>query len=333
MLKPHYLRLFLSLSLFCLFLPQSLGAQITYDGPIIDRLNKWDSYPSHLFYGGKHHIWWCSRATVQGCLSTYVDGIFHVVKTGSLGAGGWTGWQEVFTHNQSPWSCNHTCDPSVIRGAFTYNSQTYTHALYWTSDNNALQPGIDNAVGVAFSNDGLTWTAHPTPVITTYNVPNGSYGAGAGGVAFDPVTGKLMHAYDDTTVNPASRLKDSTDGLSFTPTPPYATQLSVAAPGQNLAPDIVYHMQGSRWYAAVQVFDQEIRVLRSRTTNDLLGLWDVIGTFNSLVTGNARNNNPGLGKNAGGSLYVDAQGWAYVFFGTGTNQASTWKVAQGRFRP
>lgn len=142
-----------------------------------------------------------------------------------------------------------------------------------------------------------------------------------------------MLAYDDTTMNPASRLKQSSNGIAFTPSPPTLTQLSTAAPGQSLAPDISYNSLNQRWYATVQVFDQEVRILRARNTNDLLGPWDLIGTFNSTVTGNVRNNNPGLGKNGNGSLYIDAQGWAYVFFGTGTNQASTWQVAQGRFRP
>lgn len=172
MLKPirRFVICVVLLSAFC----PSLRAQIAYDGMILDRLNKWDSYPSHLFYGGKHHIWWCSRSTVHGCLSTYTDGIFHAVKTGSLGPGGWTGYQEVFNRTQSPWSCNHTCDPSVIRGTFSYNGVSYTHAMYWTSDTNMVTPGVDNAVGVAFSNDGLTWTPYPSPVVTTFNPPNGS---------------------------------------------------------------------------------------------------------------------------------------------------------------
>jgi hypothetical protein len=311
-------------------------AQVVYDGAILDRVGKWDSYPSHLFYGGKHHIWWCSRSSVQGSLSTFVDGIFHAVKTGSLGTGGlggWTGYTEVFNHTQSPWSSNHTCDPSVVLGTFSYNGKTYSMAMYWTSDTNMVTAGVDNAVGVAFSNDGIAWTPYPFPVITTYNSPNGTYGAGAGSVNFDPTTGRLVYAYDDTTLSPVSRLKQTTDGISFVPTPPYATQLSAAGPGQGSAPDIAYNPQNLRWYAVVQVLDQEILVLRASNQNDLFGPWDLIGVFDSTITRNASNNNPGLGKIANGTLYIDAQGWAYAFFGTGTSNASTWQVAQGRFRP
>jgi hypothetical protein len=74
-------------------------------------------------------------------------------------------------------------------------------------------------------------------------------------------------------------------------------------------------------------------VLRSSNTNDLLGPWVEVGTFNSAITGNLSNNNPGLGRNSDGMLYIDGQGWAYAFFGTGTHNSSTWQVAQGRFRP
>lgn len=326
----------LCFSVCCILFSHALLAQVAYDGAILDRLGKWDSYPSHLFYGGQHHIWWCSRSTVSGSLSTYTDGIFHAVKTGSLGLGGlggWAGYTEVFNNTKSPWSTNHTCDPSVIRGTFSYNGKAYTHAMYWTSDTNAVTAGVDNAVGVAFSNDGLTWIPYPSPVITTYNPPDGSYGAGAGSVNFNPATGKLAYAYDDTTLSPVSRLMETTDGITFTPSPPYSTQLSAVSPSQGRAPDIAFDPQNLRWYATVQVLDQEVRVLRSSNTNDLFGPWVQVGLFNSVLTGNVRNNNPGLGKNADGTLYIDAQGWAYVFFGTGTAQASTWQVAQGRFRP
>lgn len=306
-------------------------AQILYDGAIIDRLNKWDSYPTHLFYDGKHHVWWCSRSSVSGTVSQYVDGIFHVVKTGSLGPGDWTGWQEVLNHANTPWPNNHVCDPSVIRGSFSYNSNTYSHALYWTSDTNSTQGGIDNAVGVAFSNDGLTWVPLPTPVITTYNPPNGTYGAGAGGVALDPTTGKLLYAYDDTTLSGPTRLKESTDGRTFTPTPPYETRLYATVFGSS-SPDISFNPQDSYWYATVQLYDVAVYVLRSRYKQAPLAQWDVLGVIDVTTTGNVRNNNPGLGKDSNSHLFVDSQGWAYVFFGTGTDSPSTWQVAQARFR-
>ena len=60
-----------------------------------------------------------------------------------------------------------------------------------------------------------------------------------------------------------------------------------------------------------------------------------MGIFNSTATGSPQNHNPGLAKNSDGSLYTDAQGWAYAFLTVGLERpdVTTWAVGQGRFRP
>lgn len=317
-----------------LAVPGLATAQVAYDGPILDRANKWDGQPAHLVIGGTHHMWWCS----QGPGSK--DVIYYSKKTGSLGPGGWSTPQQVLDHTQVTWADSFICDPSVIRGSFSYNGTAYAYALFFT----AFVPssGGENSIGVAFSNNGINWVTHISPVI----VPSGNpafYGAGMSGVAFHPTTGKLMHAYLDTTYSPILRLNETTNGLSFTPSPPSATQLHAAGrqgdDGQG--PDIAYHPGDGHWYAAIKnhdpkgIYDGESRVLRSVNPNDLLGAWQVIGIFNSTVTGKPQNHNPGIGKTANGSLHADAQGWAYVFFAVGQERPAvgTWQIAQGRFRP
>lgn len=311
-------------------------SQIAYDGMILDRLNKWDGYPAHLFDGTKHIIWWCSQA------SDGKDSIWRAQKTGDLvpaGPGGWGTYSQVLTHGQISWADSHICDPSVIRGTFTHGSNTYSHALYFT----AQVPGpVEAKIGLAFSNDGISWTPSSAAVVVPYGTAPG-YGAGMSGVAYHPANGRLLHAYLDSTQTPILRLNESIDGKTFFPVPSYPTQLHAAGRRGNdgQGPDISYNPRDGYWYAAIKnydsagIYDGETRILRSRNANDLLGPWDVIGVFNSTVTGLPQNHNPGLGKLLNGNLYIDSQGWAYVFFSVGQERPNvrTWQIAQGRFRP
>jgi hypothetical protein len=83
------------------------------------------------------------------------------------------------------------------------------------------------------------------------------------------------------------------------------------------------------------IYDGETRILRAVDANSLVGSWQVIGALNSTITGWPQNHNPGLAKNADSTLYIDASGWAYVFFGVGLERpnTSTWEIAQARFQP
>jgi hypothetical protein len=330
------------LAVILLFMPIVLQAQIAYDGVILGRANHYDGYPAHLFYGGKHFMWWCSQG------SNGFDVIYYAFKNTTLGAGGWSTPQLVFSPTNSPWTTRHTCDPSVIKGNFSYQGGHYSLAMYYTSWRNldcappATCLGGRNAIGVAFSNDGIAWVANPTPVLAGNSTVVTDYGAGQSGVAFDPVTNILQHAYRDTSQNPLFRLNQTSNGVQFTPNPAAPMLLDEAArDGFGQAPDIAWNPADSHWYAVIKdadlsgTSDGETRVLRSRSQGTLLGSWEVIGVFNSTVTGWPQNPNPGLGKNGDGSLYIDAQGWAYAFFSVGNVRpdVASWEIAQARFRP
>lgn len=328
-----YLRILTLLLVTSSAVPVAL-AQIAYDGTILDRANRWDGYPAHLFYNGKHHIWWCSQG------NNVKDVIYYSSKSNSLGPGGWSTPVQVLANAQVPWASNHVCDPSVIRGSFSYNGNNYTHALYFTAD--TAGGDTEASIGVAFSSNGTSWTAYPIPVVS-YAGPSGLYGAGMSGVARHPSSGKIMHAYLDTTYNPLLRLNETVNGISFSPSPPWATQLHAAGRLGNdgQGPDIAYNTSDGHWYATIKnhdpqgIYDGETRVLRATNANDLLGSWQVIGILNSSVTGFPQNHNAGLGKLQDGQLFVDSQGWAYVFLTVGQQRPNvgTWQVAQGRFRP
>lgn len=311
-----------------------------YDGVILGSSGTWDAYPSHLYVNGIHNIWWCGTSSIGGSLSTHVDAVFHSQKPSSLGPGGWSARSEVFNHQHVAWASNHVCDPSVANGSFNFGSSTYDYALYFTADTNDATAGVDNAIGVAFSNDGGTWTSNPTPVIEPDNGFNGSYGAGMSGVSWDGSF--LVHTFFDSTNGNRIRLKESTDGIQFSPTPSQNTFISDSGrnPGDGQGPDIAYSPSEERWYAVIKThspngtYDGETRVLRATQPNELLGTWEVIAIFNSADTGWALNHNPALAKNADGTLFRNSEGWGYVFISVGNELPDwpSWNIAQGRFR-
>lgn len=323
------LRFLIVLSLLLGTVSGVLHAQLVYDGVILGRTGKYDGYPTHLFVSGTHHIWWCSQGTY--------DEIWHATKVGSLGSGGWSTPTKAFGTGQSPWSLKHTCDPSILKGSFSYSGRSYGYVMYYTS----IRSTGDNAIGAAFSNDGLIWKAHTSPVITPSAATTG-YGAGMSGVAYKPGTSVIEHTYLDATLSPLLRVTEGTGGLAFSPLPGTATQLDFA--GRNSGgqgPDIAYYPLDQHWYATIKnsdpqgIYDGEVRILRALDPNTLSGAWQVIGTINSSITGLTQNQNPGLAKNTDSTLYMDASGWAYVFFTVGLPRpdVSTWDIAQARFKP
>ncbi len=313
-----------------------LSSQIAYDGVLVGRANKWDSGPAHVFFGGQHTLWWASQG------ANYTDVIYRSTKNTSLGPGGWSTPAPVLSHQQVPWADLHVADPSVVRGSFSLSGTSYSYAMLFTA-NLIGGIGTDNRIGAAFSNDGITWAPYSNPVVSPASGATTDYGAGMSGIALDPLSGQFMHAFLDSTAAPIMRLNQTPDAVTFTPTPTISTQLAAAGRQGNdgQGPDIAFNPVDRHWYATIKchdpqgIYDGETRVLRSTNPYDLQGGWDLVGTFNSTVTGLPQNHNPGLGKYGDGSLYIDAQGWAYVFFTVGNERpdVGTWQIAQGRFRP
>jgi hypothetical protein len=311
----------------------SAQTSILYDGVILDRPNVHDGNPAHILWNGTHYIWWGSKGTSG-------DVIYMSKKAGSLGAGGWAAPTKVFGKGQTGgWADNHTNDPSIIGGPFSFSGKNYALAMYYTADRNC--GGCNNAIGVAYSKDGSIWNSVTLPVVVPGTNPTTLYGAGMSGAAKDPGSGAILHAYFDATY-PNIRLNSSTDARTISPIPGNITQLaSMGRFGDGQGPDIAYHAPSGYWYAAIKCTDQfgqydgEVRLLKSTQPGTLLGAWTLLGFIDRSVTGTIHNAQPGLGKNLDGSLYVDGSGWAYVFFITGqpAPNITVRAVSQARFLP
>lgn len=311
-----------------------------FDGVLFGRLGKYDAYPTHLFHNGVHRIWFCGLSAIDGELTNESDAIYYITKSGTLSAGGWTSPLMVLNITQIPFGSNHVCDPSVVLGNFSYNGTAYSHVMFLTADTNANGGvGVDGVVGVAYSNNGKMWTVHPQPVLEPPFF-DASYGAGESGAAW--LNNEIYHVYWDTPAGGEIYLTRTVDGINHTA--PAPTQIGNygfgASSHPNNAADIAYDPTTQRWYAIVNTDDAQgnalstVRVLQS-TTQDILGAWEVIATYDRNFTGYPWQHNPTLAKKADTTLYRDTNGWAHVLFEVGTGDFwnhKSWDIASGRFR-
>ncbi|WP_431879271.1 beta-xylosidase [Amycolatopsis sacchari] len=146
--------------------------------------------PTVMLDGGTTRMWWCSQyptAPPPGddilyAESPSLDGPF----TGPGGAVP----PAVLSGNPGQFDGAHTCDPSVIRVDGTYY-------LYYTGA--AGDHALGNAIGLATSTDGLTWTRRPGPVVgPSHDVHRDNlYGAGQPSAVY--LDGWFYLMFTDTT--------------------------------------------------------------------------------------------------------------------------------------
>lgn len=134
----------------------------TPPGAVVGRYDVYDYSPSVIQTGNLQQFWWCGIATNPTHSSQTTDTIQYesIDVTTQVKVGPMT----VLAETAGAWDSMFTCNPHVIRGVFTNplgDKTTYTYALYYVGTSN----GTNNSIGVAFSNDGMTWKKYPNPVV------------------------------------------------------------------------------------------------------------------------------------------------------------------------
>jgi hypothetical protein len=149
--------------------------------------------PSVLLEGGRYRMWWCSQLGVAKpagddillAESTSLDRTFAA-------PGGSSRATPVFSGRPGAFDAMHTCDPSVIRVAGLYY-------MYYTGAAGDHDHG--NAIGLATSHDGRSWTRvnDGEPLVrSAREVSNGNtYGAGQPSALY--LGGKFYLMFTDTT--------------------------------------------------------------------------------------------------------------------------------------
>ena len=199
--------------------------------------------PSIIESGNTRQFWWCSQGINPNDNSQNTDAIYYASVNMVTHAA--VGPLLVLAETPGSWDAAFTCNPKVIEGVFANplgDGQTYSYAMYYA----ATATGINN-IGVAFSNDAITWKKYPQPVI----VSNAQTGYGVGQPALYNADHKsaITMFYEDSDPTNHHVAAVSPDGVHFTV---QGILTSNGLDSDDPAPiwgDMSYDTKAGEWYA------------------------------------------------------------------------------------
>lgn len=304
----------------------AIGEASTTVGPkVVGNYGLYNYSPSVILSGDIQQFWWCGQGHNPNNPSQDTDTIQY--ESINLRTGAVVGPQAVLGETPGAWDSAYTCNAQVVKGSFTNplgNGANYTYAMYYVGT--AQTAGTLNSIGVAFSNDGITWTKYPTPVIS-YNPSDTGYGVGQPAPYNSNGTNGIYLLYESTYPSLEHVEVTSTDGVHFTNQAVITTNglSQVETAGQSTSSaaswgDAAYDYQGGYWYA---VFNTNVRnpsttggftergqfgsiVYRIPTASLLTGSspWQQVFTVDTNLTGFESNFIPGFLRDQYGNVNV-----------------------------
>lgn len=193
----------------------------------------YDYAPSVLWDGAQWIMYHCGFYA-----GTNSDAIFRSTSADGVN---WTAPQVVLTiGGGGAWDSAHVCDPSVLKGVSVAG---YSWAMWYTGV--APTGGLPgpNSVGLALSNDGISWVKYGgNPVIDCRAVDGHYWGCG------QPSAVKVVSTYylSHTEIVPGftgNRARTSSDGLSWT------SGTTFTLPTGDVGADFMY--SNGTWYSTV----------------------------------------------------------------------------------
>ncbi|PKU25112.1 putative Ig domain-containing protein [Telmatospirillum siberiense] len=282
---------------------------------------------SVLTDGQTDYIWSCSNQQP----SVIQDSIFYTVAPSGEVPATLPTSVAVAPSSAAPWGSFHLCDPSVVRGSFSYFGTPYRYAMFATGT--PLNASTDNSVGVAYANDPAgPWTVAPTPVVANPYATS-AWGEGQPSVVYASGSNVLLTWTDGSPtltrteaawITLSSQAGDSGPGWSMTV--PWAIsggglRMTTAAGDYLHDADMSYDPASGLVYAARPVgpyptagstqVESAVEVDSLPLANFLAGngTWSRVGaTITSAQSGAGRNDNPALVRNMDGTLPAGAVG-------------------------
>jgi hypothetical protein len=219
----------------------------------VGNLGQYNYSPSVIETGNTRQLWWCSPGANPSDPSQNTDAIYYEsINMSTLESKGPT---LVMAETSGSWDAALLCNPKVIGGIFENplgDGNTYKYAMYYVATQ--WLSGDGNSIGVAFSNDGISWKKHPLPVIAA-TTPT-SYGVGQPSVYNTDHKAAIYLLYEDTFPTLHHVAATSTDGVHFT------VQGIVTSNGldpddpEGTWGDVAYDSKVGEWYA---IFNRPLR--------------------------------------------------------------------------
>jgi hypothetical protein len=282
-------------------------------GSASGKANVYDYSPSVIQSGDLQQLWWCGADYNTQHSTQFSDTIQY--QSLDLSTNKKYGPVEVLAETKGAWDSVYTCNPKVVGGAFDNplgDGKNFTYALYYVGFGST--PEINNQIGVAFSNDGISWTKLPHPIISAES--QDGYGVGQPAVYNTDHQGGIRMFYEDYSFTIHHVEAISSDGVHFVQLGTLTT--NGLDPDWPTWGDMAYDPKSGYWYAGFNspVRDQSttgdepergsygIRLYRIPDGSLLTGAtpWELITTVDTNSTGYESNFLPGFVRDMYGAL-------------------------------
>lgn len=296
------------------------------------RPGRYNYVPTTIRTGSDLQIWWCGGDPNSGSDHIYYR---HI----NVDAQVYDPIIDVLQPTGGTWDSIHTCDPSVVRGQWQFppnSGTTYSYAMYYTGTDDignpsAGQNGVNNGLGVAYSNDGINWVKYPYPIFRNPSTTPASYGVGEASVYSADGQSALwmfiLQAPPPGGTGQSYGLYYSDDGLHLGSRGTVSTKGVIGSFISEA--DFAYDYNTQNMYMVTsRINDQsQLDIYRIKFNDILNGTWSQIGNINrSYTNNNTFNGGGGFLRNEFGNNtpFLPTLG---VYFGSGdVNTPDTWQL-------
>lgn len=211
--------------------------------------------PSVIQSGSTRQVWWCGQAVNPSNPSQESDAILY--ESINLTTNSIDGPHTVLAETPHAWDSVYTCNPRVIAGSFDNplgDGRSYKYAMYYVGT--IELSGMANSIGVAFSNDGISWRKYPQPVIPATSTSD--YGVGQPAAYNADGKSAITLFYENSEPVVSHIMATSNDGVHFTAQGTLTTAGLDSDDPQPSWGDMAYDKQRGDWYA---IFNRPYRAV------------------------------------------------------------------------
>lgn len=179
------------------------GAVKPYYAPF-DEVMKWfdhgtfgESYfynycPSTFIENGVRHVYYCTNRD-EGNVTDYVG--YRSATYSEKKGWEWSEMEIVLGPTEGTWDQRHTCDPSVVKGEFSYKGETYNYLMAFLGSIQSDNMGNETGLAVAKSPNGPWIKCHEINPIIPYDRENALWGTGQASMVNIDGKGNILMFY------------------------------------------------------------------------------------------------------------------------------------------